>query len=73
MKRLFESANLYLRKSTWKDLAMIKFCLFSMGIIVGILLKEDFTKIVFICALFVFVITYIPLMMKYYRVFKETK
>ena len=29
MKRLFYYADRYLEKSTWKDLALIKFCLFN--------------------------------------------
>ena len=35
MKTLFESANVYLKQADWKDLALVKFCLFSMGLLCG--------------------------------------
>ena len=33
MNKLFGYANRYLEKSDWRDIAMLKFCLFSMGIL----------------------------------------
>ena len=35
MKKLFCYAEKYIAKSDWKDFAMLKFCLFSMGILAG--------------------------------------
>lgn len=35
MKKLFELGNQYVKESDWKDLALIKCCLCSMGIIIG--------------------------------------
>ena len=35
MSKLFDKANRYLEICDWKDMALLKFCLFSMGIIVG--------------------------------------
>ena len=32
LKTLFGYADRYLEKSSWKDLALIKFCLFAIGI-----------------------------------------
>lgn len=64
MKRLFDYADRYLQKSDWKDLAVIKFCLFSMGMLAGTYIpqkKKDFARII---ALIVFAGTYIPLMVK---------
>ncbi len=65
MKRLFTSADEYLKKSDWKDLALIKFCLFSIGLLVGLQITEKCKKGVRIAASVVFVLTYIPLMVKY--------
>ena len=31
MKKLFDLGNRYARESTWKDFALVKLCLFSMG------------------------------------------
>ena len=36
MKKLFDSADLYLKQSDWKNLALIKFCLASIGLLVGL-------------------------------------
>lgn len=71
MKRLFEAADIYMKTSDWKTLTVIKFCLFSMGIILGMGVKEKHRKPVFITAVSVFVATYIPLMAKFFRVCKE--
>lgn len=65
MKRLFESANQYLRASDWKDMALLKFCLAAMGILLGIAVPERRKKPVAFVAMGVFVATYIPLMLKY--------
>ena len=35
MKKLFMYADRYLQKSSWKDMALLKFCLFSIGILAG--------------------------------------
>ena len=35
MKKLFCYADRYLEKSDWRDIAMLKFCLFSMGFFAG--------------------------------------
>lgn len=65
MKRLFASADAFLRESDWKDLAVIKFCLFSIGLLVGLQITERCKKGVRIAASVVFTLTYIPLMVKY--------
>lgn len=71
MKYFFDIGNRYLKKSDWKDLALVKFCLFSMGIMVGVLLpKKERKKAVGIASI-VFLATYIPLMTKLYRIMKE--
>ena len=36
MKRLFELGNQYVRECDWKDLALVKFCLCAVGIMIGI-------------------------------------
>lgn len=71
MKKLFCYANRYLEKSDWKDIAMLKFCLFSMGILAGIQIPEKNRKHVGWLAAAVFVVTYIPLMVKLFDVLRE--
>ena len=68
MKRLFELGNQYVRESDWKDLALVKFCLCAMGIMIGTQIPTKHKKVVVACALGVFVATYIPLMTKLFMI-----
>ena len=62
--KLFDAANQYCRESDWKTLAMLKFCLLSLGMAIGVLLPEGIkTAALAVCAV-VFIVTYIPLMRK---------
>lgn len=69
--KLFDKANRYCRESTWKTLAALKFCLFSIGIIVGVLLPEACKTPVLVIFGVVFVVTYIPLMAKFIRIWRS--
>ena len=62
---LFTSADRYLRASDWKDIALIKLCLFSIGLMLGMQIKDKDKKVVHIGAAIVFFVTYVPLMSKY--------
>lgn len=65
MKKLFDYGNQYVRESDWKDLALIKFCLCAMGILLGVSINPKYKKAAGIAALGVFILTYIPLMAKF--------
>ena len=69
MNKLFDAANHYLETSDWKIIAVLKFCLISLGMMIGMFIEKKNRKPVFFGALCVFVMTYIPLMAKFYRVF----
>ena len=69
--RLFEVADRYCKESTWKTMAAVKFCLFSIGIIVGVLLPETCKTLVLVTFGIVFIVTYIPLMRKYFKLWKS--
>ena len=71
MKKLFEAANRYIETSDWKIIAVLKFCLISLGLMAGMQIRKKKKKPVFLGALGTFVVTYIPLMAKFYRVFTE--
>lgn len=64
MKKLLDYADRYIENSTWKDVAMLKFCLFSLGILAGMQIPKKDKKEAGILAFVVFVLTYIPLMKK---------
>ncbi|MBS6196627.1 MAG: permease of phosphate ABC transporter [Clostridiales bacterium] len=72
MKKVFACADQYLRESDWKDLAMVKFCLCAMGIMIGLCVPKEKKKYPFVAAGIVFVVTYIPLMAKYIKIFAGT-
>ena len=69
--KLFAAANQYLKESDWKTIAMIKFCLCSIGVIIGVLLPPAVKTAALVSAALVFVVTYIPLMLKLYRIWKR--
>lgn len=71
MKKLFSYAEKYIAKSNWKDFAMLKFCLFAMGVLAGMRIPEKNRKQAGWIAAAVFVITYIPLMAKFFSVVTE--
>lgn len=71
MSKLFDKANKYLSKCDWKDVALLKFCLFSMGIIAGTHVSRENKKATNLIAAIVFIITYIPLMEKFIPILFE--
>ncbi len=71
MKCLFGYADRYIQKSSWKDMALLKFCLFSMGILIGMQFPEKSKRRAAIIAVLVFIGTYIPLMTKFIGVVTE--
>ena len=68
MKKLLDLGNRYAKESTWKDFALVKFCLFSMGIAAGTQVPDKHKKKVIGAAVCVFVSTYVPLMAKVFRI-----
>ncbi|MDO4415774.1 MAG: hypothetical protein Q4C20_11920 [Erysipelotrichaceae bacterium] len=71
MKNLFKSADRYMKESDWKDLAVIKLCLCSMGVLVGLSMPLRFRKQAAIAAGVIFTSAYGPLMEKYFRILSE--
>ena len=68
MKKVFDYANEFLKQANWKDLALIKFCLCAIGILWGMALPKKMHKPAAFIAISVFVSTYIPLMLKLFRI-----
>ena len=67
MKTLLDFGNRYARESNWKDFALVKFCLFSMGVVVGTQVPDKHKRNAVGVAACVFVSTYVPLMTKVFR------
>ena len=73
MKKLFEAADRYVQTADWKLIAVLKFCLVSLGMIIGMLIKPEHKKVAAISAIAVFMASYIPLMNRFFFVFMETE
>ena len=73
MKKLFVIADRYIENSDWKIIAVLKFCLISLGMLLGMLIREDHKKKVRPAAAGIFFLTYVPLMAKFYRTMKEVQ
>lgn len=71
MKALLRIGDNYAKKSSWRDFAVVKFCLFSMGLIAGMSVPDKEKKPVRAAAAAVFAVTYIPLMYKLFKVVRE--
>ena len=67
MNKLLDFGNRYAKESTWKDFALVKFCLFSMGLAAGTQVPEKHRKKAIGAAAGVFAATYVPLMRKVFR------
>lgn len=65
MNRLFGAAERYLHECSWKDMALLKFCLCAIGVLIGISIPARSKKPSAVAAGIVFVATYIPLMAKF--------
>ena len=71
MKKVFTAADRYIETSNWKTIAVLKFCLLALGIIIGMQVRKEHRKRVLGAARIVFILTYIPLMAKFFRTLKE--
>ena len=68
MNWLLEADKKYLWSSDWKDWALVRFCILSMGMMLGVLIHKKAKKPVFAGAFIAFVATVIPVAYKYIKV-----
>ena len=71
MKVLFDAADVYLKQSTWKDLGLVKFCLFSIGLLCGLFAKAKDKKFLKAVSFVVFITTYVALMADFLPMLKN--
>ena len=69
--KLFQVADRYCKESSWKTLALLKICLFSIGVMVGMLIPKEKKKAVFGIGTVAFLATYLPLMGKFFRTWQQ--
>ena len=65
MKELISRSEAYIRQFTWKDVALLKLCLCSMGILLGLSAPRRWRKGICFGAAAVFLATYLPLMLRF--------
>ena len=80
MKRIFDCADSYIQSRDWKMLALVKFCLCSIGVLLGLSVPEKHKKATGGFAWGVFLATYFSLMadfltfaVNFFRPCEETK
>ena len=71
IKALLALGDRYAARSSWKDFALVKFCLFSMGLIAGTMVPKEKKEPVTAVAAAIFAASYVPLMAKVFRVAAE--
>lgn len=71
--KLFTYADRYLKQSNWKDMALLKFCLCAMGVLIGLAVPRSRRRQFAFGALVVFVTTYLPLMGKFAHVVVQAR
>ena len=59
---LMQRADRYAAQSTWKDFALVKFCLAALGVLIGLSVPTRRRKVAGILAVLVFLPTYVLLM-----------
>lgn len=69
--KLFQVADRYCKESNWKTLALLKICLFSIGVMVGMLIPKEKKKAVFGIGAVAFLATYLPLMDKFFYTWQQ--
>ena len=71
MKQLLELGNRYAARSSWKDFALVKFCLCAIGVMIGANIPKKNKRGAMAAAGGVFAATYVPLMKKVFDIAKE--
>ncbi len=69
--KLIHVANKYCRESDWKVLLLLKICLLSAGMIAGMLIPKEKRKAAFGFGIAAFIISYLPLMNRLCRTWRQ--
>ena len=62
---LFDRADRYAAQSTWRDFALVKVCLFSMGVLMGLIVPVRKKKLTALGAGLLFLPTYVILLRRF--------
>ena len=67
-KKLLDLGDRYAKESTWKDFALLKFCIFPLGVICGTFVPKKKKKKARAVSAAVFAAAYVPLMAKLIKI-----
>jgi hypothetical protein len=67
-KKLLDVGDRYAKESTWKDFALLKVCIFPLGVIFGTLIPKRKKKKARAVSAAVFAAAYVPLMAKLIKI-----
>lgn len=73
MKHLMEVGERYIKNMSIWDMALLKFCLCAVGIMIGMAMPKKSKKYMVFAATGVFAVTYVVLMMPFLKLFSEEK
>lgn len=65
VKDFVQIADEFIKEMHVADMVVLKFCLLALGMIVGICLPKKWKRPALFTALFVFIVTYLPLVTKW--------
>jgi len=64
-ERCMSVTDAYMKASTWRDLALIKLCVFSVGVLLGFCVPKKHKVVYSIIGALVIGVTLTPIMMKF--------
>ena len=67
MRKLINSADAYIKSMSITEMTQLKFCLCSIGVLIGLNVKKEHRKYVAVGAATLFTATYIPLMTRFIK------
>ena len=67
MDWIVQAEKKYLWSSNWADWTLVRFCVFAIGMMAGVLIHKKAKKPVFVVALLAFIGTIIPVAYKYFK------
>ena len=68
INKLLNIGNRYAKESTWVDFALLKFCIFPLGVIAGTMVPKRKKKKARLASAGLFAVTYVPLMLKLVKI-----
>lgn len=72
MNKLICCANQYIQESDWKCISLLKLCLLSLGICIGLRIPSGKKKTLFKAAAIAFLVSCIPLTSRFIRTYQQS-